>query len=75
MVPPFHVEIIYGLSRCTVVVASDHEAAGGVGNSALVEQGAVELSDDVSLSDLLGEPAVPASAKDELSDNQLTLGF
>ena len=92
-------KIIYGLARCTVVVASDHEAGGtwagavealknsygrvaswtgpggGVGNSALVEQGAVELRDAVSLSDLLREPAVPAAAKDEPSENQLTLGF
>jgi predicted Rossmann fold nucleotide-binding protein DprA/Smf involved in DNA uptake len=92
-------KLIYGLSRCTVVVASDHQAGGtwagavealknsygrvaswtgpgsGAGNSALVEQGAVELSDETSLSDLLREPAAPAAAKDEPSENQLTLGF
>jgi predicted Rossmann fold nucleotide-binding protein DprA/Smf involved in DNA uptake len=92
-------KLIYGLSRCTVVVTSDHESGGtwagavealknsygrvvswngpgsGPGNSALVKQGAIELSDVTSLNDLLRKPVVPAAAKDASSGNQLMLGF
>lgn len=90
-------KIIYGLARCTIVVATDHENGGtwagatealknhygrvaswtgrgsGAGNSALVKQGADELSDVTRLDELLHEPVVPV--EDEALGDQLTLGF
>lgn len=93
-------KIIYGLSRCTIVVASDHETGGtwagasealkngygrvvswtgpgsGTGNSALVQQGARELSELAWLDKLFRESTAPAAVKDEVVlGNQLTLGF
>jgi predicted Rossmann fold nucleotide-binding protein DprA/Smf involved in DNA uptake len=92
-------KIIYGLSRCTILVASDHETGGtwagaiealknsygrvvswtgpgsAVGNTALVKQGAVELSDMTDLDALLDESVVPQPVNDEPCGDQLTLGF
>ncbi len=90
-------KIIYGLARCTIVGATDHENGGtwagatealknhygrvaswtgrgsGAGNSALVKQGADELSDVTRLDELLHEPVVPV--EDEALGGQLTPGF
>jgi hypothetical protein len=90
---------IYGLARCTIVVATDHESGGtwagategpknhygrvasltgrrsGAGNSALVKQGADELSDVPCLDELLRESVVPAPVEDEALGDQLTRGF
>ena len=92
-------KIIYALSRCTVVVASDHDSGGtwagatealknsfgrvatwtgpgsGAGNSALVQRGAIELSDVARLDDLLDESLVPTPSKREESGQQLPLEF
>jgi predicted Rossmann fold nucleotide-binding protein DprA/Smf involved in DNA uptake len=92
-------KIIYSLSRCTIVVASDHETGGtwagavevlknrygrvaswtgagsGAGNSALVERGAIELSDVARLHEHLDECVLPAPVADETMGHQLTLGF
>ncbi len=92
-------KIIYGLSRCTVVVTSDHQTGGtwagatealkhsygrvaswtgpgsGPGNNALVEQGALELSDVTHVDELFSESVVLAPRKHEESADQLTLGF
>jgi predicted Rossmann fold nucleotide-binding protein DprA/Smf involved in DNA uptake len=92
-------KIIYGLSRCTIVAASDHATGGtwagatetlknsygrvaswtgpggGAGNSALVKQGAIELSDVTRLDELLDESVVPPTVNGEAFGDQLTLGF
>jgi predicted Rossmann fold nucleotide-binding protein DprA/Smf involved in DNA uptake len=92
-------KLIYGLARCTVVVATDHETGGtwagatealknrygrvaswaghgsGADNSALVEQGADELSDVTGLDELLNESVVAAPVEDKALADQLTLGF
>jgi predicted Rossmann fold nucleotide-binding protein DprA/Smf involved in DNA uptake len=92
-------KIIYALSRCTIVVASDHETGGtwagatealengygrvaswmgpgaGAGNGALVQCGAVELSDVNRLGELLHESVDPPEVKAEPGDEQLPLGF
>lgn len=92
-------KIIYGLSRCTIVVASDDGTGGtwagatealknsygrvaswtgpgrGAGNSALVKQGAVELSDVTHLDKLLDESVAPQPVNNEVLGDQLTLGF
>ena len=92
-------KIIYGLARCTVVVASDQDTGGtwagavealkngygrvaswvgtgsGPGNKALVEQGALELSDISPLDAVLEASPPPGPASDRALGDQLTLGF
>lgn len=91
-------KIIYGLARCTIVVASDLQTGGtwagatealknghgrvaswmgpgaGAGNGALVQRGAVELSDVNRLGELLDESVDPPAAKVEPVGDQLTFG-
>jgi predicted Rossmann fold nucleotide-binding protein DprA/Smf involved in DNA uptake len=92
-------KIIYGLARCTVVVASDQDTGGtwagavealkngygrvaswvgagsGPGNKALVEQGAVELTDVTHLGSLVNDAPPPTPPNDQARGDQLTFGF
>ena len=92
-------KMIYGLARCTVVVASDQDTGGtwagavealkngygrvaswvgagsGPGNKALVDQGALELT-DLSHGEVLLDPSAASSPTDDRTRaDQLTLGF
>jgi len=92
-------KMIYGLARCTVVVASDQDTGGtwagavealkngygrvaswvgagsGPGNKALVDQGALELTDLSQSAALLDPSASPAPTNDKALGDQLTFGF